>query len=67
MYVGLKRKQFSAVTVHIDRLTSEEYSEHDMSGIPELIEAIKLQDSGPTEASRAIRKKLYAPIFAPLS
>ncbi|RPB16833.1 hypothetical protein P167DRAFT_531773 [Morchella conica CCBAS932] len=29
-----------------------------MSGIPELIESIKLQDTGPTEASRAIRKKL---------
>lgn len=38
-----------------------------MSGIPELIEAIKLQDSGPTEASRAIRKKLYALLFILLS
>lgn len=46
------------MTVHIERLTSEEYDEHDMSGIPELIESIKLQDTGPTEASRAIRKKL---------
>ncbi|KAI5852837.1 hypothetical protein DFP73DRAFT_589898 [Morchella snyderi] len=55
---GSSRKQFSAVTVHIERLTSEEYDEHDMSGIPELIESIKLQDTGPTEASRAIRKKL---------
>lgn len=29
-----------------------------MSGIPELVESIKLQSSGPTEAARAIRKKL---------
>ncbi|CUS06766.1 unnamed protein product [Tuber aestivum] len=55
---GSSRKPFSAVTVHIERLTSEEYDENDVSGIPELIEAVKLQDSGPSEASRAIRKKL---------
>lgn len=29
-----------------------------MSGIPELVDVIKLQASGPTEAARAIRKKL---------
>lgn len=29
-----------------------------MSGIPDLVEAIKLQSTGPTEAARAIRKKL---------
>ena len=29
-----------------------------MSGIPDLVEAIKLQATGPTEAARAIRKKL---------
>ncbi|RPA96841.1 hypothetical protein L873DRAFT_1791423 [Choiromyces venosus 120613-1] len=55
---GSSRKPFSAVTVHIERLTSEEYEENDVSGIPELIEAVKLQESGPSEASRAIRKKL---------
>jgi len=44
--------------VLIERLTSEEYEENDYGGLPELIESIKLQDSGPTEASRAIRKKL---------
>ncbi|CAZ82359.1 unnamed protein product [Tuber melanosporum] len=55
---GSSRKPFSAVTVHIERLTTEDYDENDVSGIPELIEAIKLQDSGPSEASRAIRKKL---------
>lgn len=29
-----------------------------MSGIPDLVEVIKLQGSGPSEAARAIRKKL---------
>jgi len=28
------------------------------NSIPELVEAINLQQTGPTEASRAIRKKL---------
>jgi len=44
--------------VTIENLTSEAYEEDDFSGIPELVEAIKLQDSGPAEAARAIRKKL---------
>jgi hypothetical protein len=55
------KKPYSAVTVLVERLTSEEYPEHDLGGLPELIEAIKLQDSGPTEVSRAIRKKLSVP------
>lgn len=46
------------MTVAIDRLTSETYEEEDLSGIPELVEVIKLQASGPAEAARAIRKKL---------
>lgn len=29
-----------------------------MSGIPDLVDAIKLQSTGPAEAARAIRKKL---------
>ncbi|KAI5778380.1 hypothetical protein EDC01DRAFT_342357 [Geopyxis carbonaria] len=52
------KKPFTAVTVLIERLTAEEYPENDFGGIPDLIETIKLQDSGPAEASRAIRKKL---------
>ena len=51
----------------IERLTSEEYEENDYGGLPDLIESIKLQDSGPTEASRAIRKKLYLPPALPSS
>jgi hypothetical protein len=44
--------------VTVERLTSEQYEEDDLSGIPDLVEVIKLQSSGPTEAARAIRKKL---------
>lgn len=42
----------------IERLTSEQYEEDDLSGIPDLVEVIKLQATGPAEAARAIRKKL---------
>ncbi|KKY24369.1 putative vhs domain-containing protein [Phaeomoniella chlamydospora] len=44
--------------VAVERLTSEQYDEDDLSGIPDLIEVIRLQGTGPTEAARAIRKKL---------
>jgi LAS seventeen-binding protein 5 len=44
--------------VHVERLTSESYEEDDLAGIPDLIEVIKLQATGPTEAARALRKKL---------
>lgn len=53
-----QKKPYSAVTVTIERLTSEGHEEDDLSGIPDLVEVIKLQASGPTEAARAIRKKL---------
>ena len=46
------------MTVAIERLTSEQYEGDDLSGIPDLVEAIKIQATGPTEAARAIRKKL---------
>jgi len=55
-----QKKPYTAVTVQIDRLTSEQYEENDLSGIPDLVEVIRIQDTGPTEAARAIRKKLYA-------
>jgi hypothetical protein len=44
--------------VTIERLTSEAIPVDDLSGIPDLVEVVNLQDSGPTEAARAIRKKL---------
>ncbi|KAK8097926.1 Protein lsb5 [Apiospora kogelbergensis] len=53
-----QKKPYSAITVTIDRLTSEQYDEDDLSGIPDLVEVIKLQAAGPTEAARALRKKL---------
>jgi len=52
------KKPYTAVTVQIDRLTSEQYEEEDVAGIIDLIEVIRIQASGPTEAARAIRKKL---------
>ena len=58
-FPSLKKKPYSAITVQIDRLTSEQYDADDMSGIPDLIEVIRLQSEGPAEAARAIRKKLY--------
>ena len=56
--LNFKKKPYTAVTVQVDRLTSESFEENEVSGIPDLIESIRLQDSGPREASRAIRKKL---------
>lgn len=53
-----QKKPYSAITVTIENLTSETYEEDDLSGIPDLVEVIKLQASGPAEASRALRKKL---------
>ncbi|KAK3701747.1 hypothetical protein LTR37_015267 [Vermiconidia calcicola] len=57
MFSGSK-KPYTAITVQIDRLSSEQYEEDDWSGIPDLVEVIRIQSSGPTEAARAIRKKL---------
>ncbi|KAJ5173321.1 hypothetical protein N7492_005914 [Penicillium capsulatum] len=51
-------KPYSAVTVQIEVLTSEQYEVEDSSGIVDLVEVIRIQASGPTEASRALRKKL---------
>jgi hypothetical protein len=53
-----QKKPYSAVTVAVEQLTSEQFEEDDLSGIPDLVEAIKLQATGPAEAARAIRKKL---------
>lgn len=54
-----QKKPYSAITVQVDRLTSEQYEADDLSGIVDLIEVIRLQAGGPTEAARAIRKKLW--------
>jgi hypothetical protein len=57
MFSGPKRP-YSAITVQIDRLTSEQYEENDLGGLVDLIEVIRIQEAGPTETARAIRKKL---------
>ena len=54
-----KKKPYTAVTVQIERLTSEQFEPDDYSGIVDLIEVVRLQSTGPTEAARAVRKKLY--------
>ncbi len=54
----IQKKPYSAVTVQIERLTSEQYEEDDASGIVDLVEVVRLQGTGPAEAARAIRKKL---------
>ncbi|KAK5113265.1 hypothetical protein LTR62_003602 [Meristemomyces frigidus] len=53
-----EKKPYTAITVQIDRLTSEQYEEDDVGGIIDLVEVIRIQQSGPTEAARALRKKL---------
>jgi hypothetical protein len=53
-----QKKPYTAVTVTIERLTSEALAVDDVSGIPDLVEVVNLQPTGPSEASRAIRKKL---------
>ena len=40
-------------------LTTDKYDEDDYEGITELVESVNIQTStGPTEASRAVRKKV---------
>ncbi|KAF2452883.1 hypothetical protein BDY21DRAFT_293962 [Lineolata rhizophorae] len=64
MRLGLKKwlaeqkKPYSAVTVQIDQLTGEPYDENDVGGLVDLVEVIRIQQSGSSEAARALRKKL---------
>lgn len=39
-------------------MTNEQFEEDDLSGLVDLIEVIRIQASGPTEAARCLRKKL---------
>ncbi|GAA5841366.1 hypothetical protein JCM9279_000627 [Rhodotorula babjevae] len=56
---NLGEKPRSSVSALIDILCLDKYDEDDLDGIAELVESINLQPmTGPTEASRAIRKKL---------
>lgn len=53
-----QKKPYTAISVHVEQLTSEIYEEDDLAGIPDLLEVVKLQATGPAEVSRALRKKL---------
>jgi len=51
-------KPHSSVTDWVDILTGNEYIGESFAGIPELFDSIGIQRTGPSEVSRAIRKKL---------
>ncbi|KAH7101718.1 hypothetical protein BKA62DRAFT_174198 [Auriculariales sp. MPI-PUGE-AT-0066] len=55
---GSSGKPHSSITEWIDILTSDNYGEEELDGIPEIVESINLQAEGPTEAARAVRKKI---------
>ncbi|KAK9472974.1 uncharacterized protein V1510DRAFT_415689 [Dipodascopsis tothii] len=49
---------YTAITVSINNLVTEDFAEDELTGLVDLIETIRLSPSGPTEAARAVRKKL---------
>ncbi|KAI0068178.1 hypothetical protein BV25DRAFT_528861 [Artomyces pyxidatus] len=53
-----REKPRSSITEWVDILTSPSYDDEVYDGIPQLIDSIDLQATGPTEASRALRKKM---------
>jgi len=53
-----REKPHSSITEWVEILTSRNYEDEAYDGIPELVDSINIQATGPTEASRAIRKKL---------
>ncbi|KAF8323125.1 seryl-tRNA synthetase [Clavulina sp. PMI_390] len=55
---AMGEKPHSSITDWVEILSSATYQEDAYEGIPELVESINLQAGGPTEACRAIRKKL---------
>ncbi|KAK1832453.1 hypothetical protein QBC39DRAFT_348766 [Podospora conica] len=52
------KRPYSAVSVMIDQMTNASVPENDLGGLPELVEVVNIQDTGPAEAARALRKKL---------
>lgn len=58
MFSSSSKKPYSAISVHVEQLTSETYDEDDLAGIPDLLEVVKLQATGASEVARALRKKL---------
>lgn len=51
-------KPYTAITVTVDRLCNCDAEDEIYGELPSLTESIRLQSAGPTEAARAIRKKL---------
>jgi len=56
--MGLQKRPYSAVSVMIDQMTNASVPENDLGGLPELVDVVNIQDTGPAEAARALRKKL---------
>lgn len=56
--MGLQKRPYSAVSVMIDQMTNASVPENDLGGLPELVDVVNIQDTGPSEAARALRKKL---------
>ncbi|KAK0743240.1 hypothetical protein B0T18DRAFT_414762 [Schizothecium vesticola] len=52
------KRPYSAVSVMIDQMTNASVPENDLGGLPELVDVVNIQDTGPAEAARALRKKL---------
>ncbi|KAJ3523810.1 hypothetical protein NM688_g8663 [Phlebia brevispora] len=53
-----KEKPHSSITEWVEILTAPGYDDEAYDGIPELVDSISIQATGPAEASRALRKKL---------
>lgn len=53
-----REKPRSSITEWVEILTSSSYDDEAYDGIPELVESINIQATGPAEASRAVRKKI---------
>lgn len=51
-------KPNSSITQWVDILTGVSVADEAYDGIPDLVDSINIQPTGPTEASRALRKKL---------
>nr|VWO96720.1 Vacuolar protein sorting-associated protein 27 [Ganoderma boninense] len=54
----LNEKPRSSTTEWVEILTSSSYEGEAYDGIPEIVESIDIQATGPAEAARAIRKKI---------
>ena len=52
------KKQYTSISVAIDNFTTKSNPLDDLSGIPILVELIGIQSSGPSEATRGLRRKL---------